>query len=164
MGTTINNYGVFNMDGDIVGGNKTGTNNPSCEDKSETINAIPTTKDHFLSSLTDLYQNMVAYREAVKKGDEYEINELTEKIQNCAQRIFLYYEYNQFSDKENAEKARVIVDSYNSYVDYYGKFISFPPGESRLSDAAQQYAKKTEDVFNSLIVMIIKILSEAQKG
>lgn len=114
--------------------------------------------------LKDMYHSMVVYREAVRMGDIQVINKESETLQNSAQRMFLFYEFNQVSDKENAANAKQIVDQYNLFINYYGQFISYPPGESRMSITAQQYAKKAEDVFNSLMVMILKMYNEGTES
>ena len=110
--------------------------------------------------LKDLYFSMVAYRDAVREGNIERINRLSGVMQNSAQKVFVFYEYNQFSDRNNALKAKSIVDQYNLFIENYGKFISFPTGESRGSDTAQLYAKKAEDIFNSLIKTILKMTAE----
>jgi len=131
--------------------------------------SVPTHTDkssdlHCLSDvLKEMYFSMVAYREAMRKGKIEEINRVSGTMQNSAQKVFIYYEYNQFSDKENALKAKNIVDQYNLFIEYYGKFISFPPGESRGSDVAQQYAKKAEDIFNTLMKTIVEMCSSFGK-
>lgn len=107
--------------------------------------------------LKKLYFSMVAYRDAVRDGNIEEINKISGVMQNSAQKVFAFYEYNQFSDRNNALVAKSIVDQYNLFIENYGEFISFPPGESRSSDAAQQYAKKAEDIFNSLMKEIIEM-------
>ena len=66
---------------------------------------------------------MITYREAVRKGDVQRINEESKNLQDSMQRIYLFYELNQFSNVENASKAKQIVNLYNLFVDYYGKFI-----------------------------------------
>ena len=114
----------------------------------------------FFELLYNVYQNMITYREAVRKGDVQRINKESKNLQDSMQRIYLFYEFNQFSNVENASKAKQIVNLYNLFVDYYGKFISFPMGESRMSVSAQQFAKKAEETFNSLITMIVGFLSE----
>lgn len=108
--------------------------------------------------LKEMYFSMVVYREAVKNGNIQEINIKSEVMQNSAWKIFLFYEYNQFSDKENADKAKQLVDRYNLFIEYYGQFISFTPGESRMSAEAQKYAKKAEGIFNSLMANILNAL------
>ena len=97
-----------------------------------------------------------------QRGEEIQlwINEESKNLQDSMQRTYLFYEFNQFSNVENASKAKQIVNLYNLFVDYYGKFISFPMGESRMSVSAQQFAKKAEETFNSLITMIVGFLSE----
>lgn len=105
--------------------------------------------------LKELYFSMVAYRDAVREGKIEEINRISGVMQNSAQKVFVFYEYNQFSDRDNVLKAKSIIDQYNLFIENYGKFIAFPPGESRGSDAAQRYAKKAEDIFNSLMKQII---------
>lgn len=107
--------------------------------------------------LKELYFSMVAYRDAVREGNIEDINRFSGVMQNSAQKVFIFYEYNQFSDRDNALKAKGIVDQYNLFIENYGEFISFPPGESRGSDAAQQYAKKAEDIFNSLMKTIVEL-------
>ena len=114
----------------------------------------------FFELLYNVYQNMITYREAVRKGDVQRINEESKNLQDSMQRIYLFYELNQFSNVENASKAKQIVNFYNLFVEYYGKFKSFPMGESRMSVSAQQFAKKAEETFNSLITMIVSFLSE----
>ena len=114
----------------------------------------------FFELLYNVYQNMITYREDVRKGDVQRINEESKNLQDSMQRIYLFYELNQFSNVENASKAKQIVNLYNLFVDYYGKFISFPMGESRMSVSAQQFAKKAEETFNSLVTMIVSFLSE----
>ena len=91
----------------------------------------------FFELLYNVYQNMITYREAVRKGDVQRINEESKNLQ-----------------------AKQIVNFYNLFVEYYGKFKSFPMGESRMSVSAQQFAKKAEETFNSLITMIVSFLSE----
>lgn len=107
--------------------------------------------------LKEMYFTMVAYRDAVREGDIQEINRVSGVMQNSVQKVFIFYEYNQFSDRNNALIAKGIVDQYNLFIENYGKFISFSPGESRGSDAAQQYAKKAEDIFNSLMKAIVEM-------
>ena len=109
--------------------------------------------------LKEMYFSMVAYRDAVREGNIEEINRFSGVMQNSAQKVFIFYEYNQFSDRDNALKAKGIIDQYNLFIENYGKFISFPPGESRGSDSAQQYAKKAEDIFNSLMKTIVELCS-----
>jgi len=107
--------------------------------------------------LKELYFSMVAYRDAVRDDNIEEINKISGVMQNSARKVFAFYEYNQFSDRDNALKAKNIVDQYNLFVENFGKFISFPLGESRGSDVAQRYAKKAEDIFNSLMKTIVEL-------
>lgn len=144
---------------DALAHNREVEKNASMQSKVRNSDAFPT--QSFLVVLKDMYQSMVAYREAVRVGEFQKINKESETMQNSAQKMFLFYEFNQFSDKGNALKAKHIVDQYNLFIEYYGKFISYPPGESRMSAVAQQCAKKAEDVFNSLVVMIIEMYNES---
>jgi len=114
----------------------------------------------FSNCLKEMYFGMVSYREAVRGGIIQAINKESGVLQNSVQKMFMFFEYNQFSNKEEAVKAKQLVDQYNLFIEYYGQFISFPPGESRMSATAQQYAKKAEDIFNSLMATIIKMLNE----
>ena len=45
---------------------------------------------------------MITYREAVRKGDVQRINEESKNLQDSMQRIYLFYELNQFSNVKNA--------------------------------------------------------------
>lgn len=109
--------------------------------------------------LKEMYFSMITFREAVRDGNIEEINRVSGAMQNSAQKVFIFYEYNQFSNKENALKAKSIIDHYNLFIKLW-KVLSFTPGEDRDSDIVQQYAKKAEDIFNSLIVTILKTLDE----
>ena len=120
-------------------------------------------KKNFSSLLLDMYHSLAAYREAVRRNDLQEVSRLSGPLQNSAQQIYLFYEYNQFVDKNNAEKAKKIIDLYNEFIDYFRIFISFPPGESRSSAVAQDYAEKTESTFKSLIALVLKYLAETSK-
>lgn len=111
--------------------------------------------------LTDLYNTTVTYRKAFQSGNVQEINNQTEIIQNCIQKLFSFYELNRFSDKEAAKKAKQIVDLYNAYVRSYETFISYPLGKARSTDSAQQCAKAAEDAFNLMIDAIAKYITEA---
>lgn len=110
--------------------------------------------------LTDMYYSLVEFRKATYNSDIQEINRITGVLQNNAQFIFLFYEYNKYSDKIKAEKANKVVQLYNSFIYNYGKFISFAPGKSRMSIEAHEYARKAESIFNSLIDIILQYKAE----
>ena len=114
----------------------------------------------FSSLLSDTYECMVSYRESMRNGDIQRINHESACLQSCIQKMHLYYEGSQFSEKENSAKAKQIVEQFNLYVHYYSQFIAYPPEKSRMSAPAQQCAKTAEELFNSLIIMILKYIRE----
>ena len=105
---------------------------------------------------------MIAYKGAIREGDVQCINRESVNLQSKMKGIHLFYESNQFSDKENAAKAKQLVDLYNLFVEYYNVFASYPAGESRMSNPAQEYAKKAEDIYNSLAILINRYLTDSQ--
>ncbi len=119
--------------------------------------------NEFATLLKNLYQVLDTYRNAMRKGNIQEINEISVSLQECMQKMYAYYELNQFSNVENSLKAKELVDLYNSFLTYYSNFIAFSPGEARSTPAAQDYARKAEHVYHLLLTTVVKYETEESK-
>lgn len=123
--------------------------------------AEPTKNQKFLELLTSMVQAIDAYKKALKKGDQQNIYQVSGVLQKSVEQIYLFYVHNQFSDKDNAEKAKKIIDLYNLFIDYFGKFVSYPLEERQTSISAKEYAEKAEKTFDLLNNLIVKYIVEA---
>ena len=114
----------------------------------------------FQVTLEKCYKCLVEYRDAINEGDVRRINELSGPLQESLQSVYTIYERYQYVDEEIAGKAKEIVDKFNIFIGYFGRFIEFPAGESRQSPEAVRYASLATSTFSDLIQLVVLYLSQ----
>lgn len=112
------------------------------------------------AALNELYDRLDRLHCALRRADVEAINNESRILQEDVQEINGIYEQMRFSDKETAARAKDIVDAYNSYADVYMRFISYPPGEARMTPEAQVWAKQTDACFYDLFELTARYREE----
>lgn len=109
-----------------------------------------------LALINELYEILVKYRCALRKGDVASISDTMSKMQTTLQMLYDASELYQVSDKKTANVAASIVNQYNKFTERYNAFVG---SEDKMSDEAQRYAMQAEKEFNELNAIVAKILS-----
>ena len=121
----------------------------SSEDSSENIGDI------FKEKLNEIYPLLIEYREAIRKLNSIRVNETTETIQHVLQDLYYLTERYRYSEFEEVKNACEIIDKWNNFTVYFNAFAN---ASNRMSDEAQNNARKAEELFSAIVDLVVKSL------